>query len=169
MGDAIVQAIQLGILPQPNDELEDPSATPAPADPGDDHPAVIVLLSDGFNSVGIVDPIDAAREALAVNIPVYTVALGTPEGFVDIEQNGVIRRVRVPPDEETLSRIAEITGAKFFKAPSAGELEEVYQDLGSKIGFDEEAREQTVWFSAAAAALILVAGGLSIAWFNRFP
>jgi len=168
MGDAIVHAVDIGRLPAPNDELED-GATPAPSTPGEDHPAVIVLLSDGYNSVGFWDPIDAANEALAANIPVYTVALGTPEGFVDIEQDGVLRRVRVPPDEETLRRIAEITGGRFFKAPTADELEEVYQDLGSKIGFDEVPKEQTVWFAGAAAALILVAGGLSIAWFNRFP
>jgi Ca-activated chloride channel family protein len=170
MGDAIVQAVQLGQLPQPNDEIEDgASPTPSTADPESEHPAVIVLLSDGFNSVGLVDPIDAANQALGANIPVYTVALGTPQGFVDIEQDGVVRRVQVPPDEETLEAIAEITGGRFFKAPSAGELEEVYEDLGSRIGFDEEPKEQTVWFAMVAAALILVAGGLSIAWFNRFP
>jgi Ca-activated chloride channel family protein len=173
MGDAIVQAVDIGKLPPPNDELED-GATPAPGrdeeqDSEDKHPAVIVLLSDGFNSVGQYLPIDAANIALAENIPVYTVALGTPEGFVDIEQNGIIRRVQVPPDEETLSAIAEITGGKFFKAPSASDLEQVYEDLGSRIGYDEEKEEQTAWFAGAGAALILVAGGLSLAWFGRFP
>lgn len=175
MGDAIVQALDIGAPPAPaggspsSSDGATPSAGGAPKASGDQKPAVIVLLSDGFNSTGLVDPIDAANEALGRNIPIYTVALGTPEGFVDITQNGRTQRVRVPPDTDTLSAIAEITGGKFFNAPSAGQLKDVYKDLGSKIGFDEKKNDQTHWFAAAAAVLMLAGAGLSLAWFNRFP
>ncbi|MEZ4480520.1 MAG: VWA domain-containing protein [Dehalococcoidia bacterium] len=174
MGDAIVQALDIGVPPLPVDDTTTPgganptpSATPA-AD-GKQKPAIIVLLSDGFNSTGNVDPIDAANEALGKNVPIYTVALGTPDGYVDITQNGRTQRVRVPPDVDTLTAIAEISGGKFFNAPNAGQLEGIYKDLGSKIGFDLSKTDQTHWFAAAAAVFMLAGAGLSLAWFNRFP
>lgn len=175
MGDAIIQALDIGVPPEPVDDTQAPGGAPsptptaAPADPDSQKPAIIVLLSDGFNSTGNVDPIDAANEALGKNVPIYTVALGTAEGFVDITQNGRTQRVRVPPDIDTLTAIAEISGGKFFNAPSAGQLEDIYKDLGSKIGFDESKQDQTHWFAAAAGVFMLAAAGFSLAWFNRFP
>ena len=62
-----------------------------------------------------------------------------------------------------------MTGGEFFSAPTAEELSSVYEDLGSKIGYDTEMTEITYGFAAVAAVLVLVAGGLSLLWFNRFP
>ena len=174
MGDAIVQALDIGVPPEPVDDTTtpggaSPSPSAVPVDPDAQKPAIIVLLSDGFNSTGNIDPIDAANEAFGKNVPIYTVALGTPDGFVDITQNGRTQRVRVPPDIDTLTAIAEITGGKFFNAPNAGQLDDIYKDLGSKIGFDESKRDQTHWFAGAAAVFMLAGAGLSLAWFNRFP
>jgi Ca-activated chloride channel family protein len=77
--------------------------------------------------------------------------------------------VPVPPDRETLTQVAEITGAEFYDAPSEATLEKVYEQLGSEIGFTEEKKDVTFAFAAGGAVLLLVAGGLSLAWFNRMP
>jgi len=179
MGDAIMQALDVAKPPQGTDLPGTPavprstSPTPRAAPPKQssaDHPAVIVLLSDGANSAGRTDPIDAANEAQTRGVPVFTVALGTQQGIVDVvDQLGRHRRIAVPPDEETLKQVADITQGRFFAAPSAEDLQAVYDDLGSKIGYEDKEREITVAFAAAAAVLVLAAGGFSLLWFNRFP
>ena len=103
-------------------------------------------------------------------MPVFTVALGTEEGTVVArDQNGNLRRVRVAPEPETLSRIAERTGGEFFAAPGEAELNRVYEEIGSGVGFVEEEQEVTFLFAAAGALLLLAAAGLSAFWFNRIP
>ncbi len=79
-----------------------------------------------------------------------------------------MRRVDVPPDTETLREIAETTEGRFFASSSGADLVDVYEDLGSRVGFVEE-QEVTVAFAGAAFALMLAGGGLSALWFNRFP
>jgi Ca-activated chloride channel family protein len=179
MGDALQAALDLAspldppATPAPGSGgSATPTATPAPRTvPGEKKapPAIIVLLSDGKNSVGS-EPIDAANEALARGIPIFTVALGTPDGVVDIvSPNGAIRRVQVPPDEETLAEIAALTDGKSFKAESAGDLANVYKQLGNKIGYEIEDADITHWWAAGALAVMVAGAALSLLWFNRFP
>jgi Ca-activated chloride channel family protein len=152
-----------------------PSATPspdpsAPADAADPPLVATVLLSDGANSTGRLEPADAAREAAAAGMPIYTIALGTPNGVVSVEDEfGVLRRVEVPPDTDTLAAIAETTGARSFEAPTATDLQQIYESLGSRVGTRDETREVTQWFAAAGLALMVVGAGLAAHWFNRFP
>jgi Ca-activated chloride channel family protein len=181
MGDAIVQALDLARPPEAPDSVTPGAApargrgvtpTPVPKRSANqaDRPAVIVLLSDGANSTGFADPVEAAYDAKGRGVPIFTVALGTAQGVVDVtDQAGRVRRIQVPPDEDTLRQIAEITDARFFAAPSASDLKAVYADLGSKIGYDSRETEVGYWFAGAAAVLLMVAGGLSAWWFNRFP
>jgi len=117
-------------------------------------PAAIVLLSDGATTQGS-DPVQAAERAARLGIPVFTVALGTPEGTVQVPGGQVLR---VPPDPETLATIAQRSGGQAFSVEDAGELDRVYEELGSRIGTREERREVTVAF--AGAGLLLLAGGL---------
>jgi Ca-activated chloride channel homolog len=175
MGDAIVQAVDLAAPIEAPDGLA-PQTTPGvrptvvPFTGEKDNPAIIVLLSDGANSTGTADPIEAAYEAQGRGIPIYTIALGTQDGVVEVpDQQGRIRRVNVPPDEETLQQISDITEGKFFAAPSADDLKTVWEDLGSKIGFDTREAEKGYWFALGGAVMVLIAGGLSLWWFNRFP
>jgi Ca-activated chloride channel family protein len=103
-------------------------------------------------------------------MPVYTIALGTPTGVVSVEDEfGVLHRVEVPPDTDTLAAIAETTGARSFEAPTASDLQQIYQSLGSRVGTKDEAREVTQWFAAAGLALMVAGAGLAAHWFNRFP
>ena len=95
-----------------------PSATPDPsgsAAPGAAEAPVIatVLLSDGANSTGELEPLPAAELAAALNVPVYTIALGTADGVVTVpDELGQPHTVNVPPDTETLAAIAETTGGR---------------------------------------------------------
>ncbi|MGY1643099.1 VWA domain-containing protein [Geodermatophilus sp. SYSU D00703] len=125
-------------------------------------PARIVLLSDGYNTVGRDDTqaIDAAVDA---GIPVSTIAFGTDYGTLDLDGE----RVPVPVDRETLERIADDTGGSYSEAASAAELEQVYEDLGSQIGYTTEPRDVSYWFVRGGVLLALLGVVLSLLWTNR--
>jgi Ca-activated chloride channel homolog len=122
-------------------------------------PGAVVLLSDGESTSGR-DPIAVAEEAAQRGIPVYTVALGTPDGTLP---NGK----PVPPDTASLQAIAERSGGAAFTAQDAEGLSAVYERLGSEVAMKEEPREITGAFAGGAMLLLLVGGGLSLRWFRR--
>jgi Ca-activated chloride channel family protein len=133
-------------------------------------PAVVLLLSDGANTEGVLQPLDAADQARQRGVPVFTIALGTDDGFVDqVDPLGRRQRVPVPPDRETLQQVAERTDGEAFEAADADNLERVYEELGSRVGYDEEEREITLVFVAAGTLLLLAGGTLSALWLNRLP
>ncbi len=136
---------------------------------GDETPAAIVLLSDGENTSGTAQPLDVANQAKELGVPVYTIALGTPEGTITLQQPGdvVPRTIPVPPDTETLQQIAETTGGRTFDAESPDQLKEIYEDLGARVGTEQEEREVTAAFAGGAVVLLLLGGGLSLRWFGR--
>ena len=70
-------------------------------------------------------------------------------------------------DEATLRTIATMSAAEYFYAGSALDLEKIYKSLHSRLALETRETEVTALFAAAAAALVLVAGLLSILWFNR--
>ena len=150
-----------------------PSASPsaAPSTKVGERPLVAtVLLSDGSNSTGNLEPDAAAREAASIGMPVYTIALGTADGVVTVQDEfGMPHTVEVPPDTDTLAAIAETTGARSFQAPTAGDLQQIYESLGSRVGTREEPQEVTQWFAAAGLALMVGGAALAAHWFNRFP
>jgi Ca-activated chloride channel family protein len=101
---------------------------------------------------------------------VSTVALGTDQGTVEVpDELGFTETIPVPPDRETLQRIAETTGGTFFDAPSEAELERVYEQVAGDVGYTTEQVEVAWFFAGLSALLVLVAGGLSVVWFNRLP
>jgi Ca-activated chloride channel family protein len=125
-------------------------------------PARIVLLSDGYNTVGRDDTqaIDAATSA---KVPVSTIAFGTDYGTLDL--NG--ETVPVPVDRATLKKIADETGGSYSQAASAGELEKVYADLGSQIGYTTEPKDISPWFVRGGVLVLLVGAVMSLFWTNR--
>ena len=144
------------------------SAIRASAPPGGKAPpAAVVLLSDG-KSVRGRDPIEVAREAAKQRIPVYTVALGTPSGTIERPaQGGGTRQEPVPPDPQSLAEIARITRGRTFTATQAGELDAIYQRLGSQVATKHEKREVTSVFAGGALLLVLLGTGLGVRWFAR--
>jgi Ca-activated chloride channel homolog len=132
--------------------------------------AATVLLSDGKNSTGQLDPLDAARQAATKGVPVYTIALGTANGTVDVQDDqGMTQTIPVPPDTATLDQVASTTGGRSFTAPTSEDLAAIYNSLGTKVGFTNEEREVTQWFAAGALLLVLAGAGLAALWFNRIP
>jgi Ca-activated chloride channel homolog len=134
-------------------------------------PVSILFLSDGSQTRGILQPLEGAARAKEAGIPVFTVALGTPEGTIDrgIGGFGFTDPIPVPPDPVTLAAIAERTGGTFFEAQSAEALDSAYSRLGSSLGRVPGNREVTALFLAAAAVLLVGAGVLSALWSPRLP
>lgn len=170
MGDALEHALEVVRSSGDGGEAAgsttaSPSPSPAAAPPG-----AILLLSDGTNTAGRTQPLDAAEQARQLGVPVYTIALGTAGGTIESpEAPGSGQRLAVPPDETTLRQIAEITGGRFFTAPTAADLRAVYDSLGSRLGTVESQQEVTAAFTAAGTALLVAGGVLALRWFNRFP
>ncbi|GAA3206041.1 VWA domain-containing protein [Actinocorallia longicatena] len=132
---------------------------------GDDPPpAHIVLLSDGDNTYGrsISEAIDAANTA---NVPVSTIAFGTPYGTVTIEGETTTVDVNKPE----LRRLAVSTQGKAYEAEDSGELSEVYRNIGTSLGYRLEDRDISGRFLGAGLILIILSGGLSLLWFSRLP
>ena len=75
----------------------------------------------------------------------------------------------MPPDPDTLRRVAEETGGRFFEAPTEADLEEVYREIGSQVSYEDEERELTAVFAGVGAVFLLLGAGLSALWFGRIP
>jgi len=109
-------------------------------------------------------------EAKKAGVPIYTIALGTPSGTVDVTDDyGQTQTVNVPPDPTTLRQIAEETGGRFFEAPTEADLKAVYEEIGSQVSWEDDERELTAAFAGAGAVFLLIGASLSALWFGRIP
>jgi Ca-activated chloride channel homolog len=185
IGDALQTATDMGraiIQQEPRDgegiALGDPAETTWLAqarDCGDEPgPVSILFLSDGAQTRGILQPLEGAGLAEEACIPVFTIALGTPEGTIDRGSFGNFGggsgdRIPVPPDPETLRQIAEMTGGEFSEARDAEALEKAYSKLSSQLGKEPGESEVTFLFVALAAALLLLSGGVAVFVAPRLP
>jgi Ca-activated chloride channel family protein len=130
---------------------------PDPDNPKAEAPARIVLLSDGKTQVGRASD-QAAQAARAQSVPIYTIAYGTADGYIEIGG----RREPVPVDRAELRRIAQISGGEDYTATSAGQLKEVYKDIGSSVGTEKVDKEVTSRYAGFGLGFaILAALGLS--------
>ena len=163
IGDALARSVEL-LQPVAADGGNAVPTGPAPADPNRPLSAIL-LLSDGAQTSGILAPLDGAARAKSYGIPVYTVALGTPDGV--ITRNGFSRPV--PPDPATLRQIAKTTGGEFFEIRNQSRLNAVYEDLASRLGHKKEWRELSFLLVGLAALFALAAGGASLVWGQRLP
>ncbi len=145
--------------------LSDPTPTPKPVPPGTFTAAVIVLLTDGVNTVG-PRPQEIIKQIADRGIRVYTVGVGSPDGTV-LTFDG--RSIRVRLDEATLKDIADKSEAEYYKADSETDLREIYEKLSTQLVLKPEQTELTAGFTAVATILLLIAGTLSLLWFNRLP
>ncbi len=138
-----------------------------PGENGRRPPGAIVLISDGTSTYGR-DPVEAAREAARLHIPIYTVALGTAQGTIEVRgRDGATRTEHVPPDPQSLAAIAHASGGETFTADSTDGLSAVYERLGSQLGRRDEQRQVTTAFAAGGLVLLLAGAGLSLRWFGR--
>jgi Ca-activated chloride channel family protein len=136
---------------------------------GRERPAAILMLSDGSQTEGILLPLEGAARAKSFKIPVYTIALGTPEGVVEFNRFGGTRVIPVPPDKTTLRQIAAATGGRFYEAESAGDLRDAYDKMGSLVSKVERKQEVTFAFLGGGLVLLLIASAIAVVTFPRLP
>ncbi|SDG99963.1 VWA domain-containing protein [Nonomuraea jiangxiensis] len=127
-------------------------------------PAHIVLLSDGSNTTGRTVS-EAAAEAAGRGVPVTTIAYGTADGTIVLSG----REVPVPVDGPALRELAERAGGGFYEAATGDELQAVYDDIGTSVGYRTEVQEVWQWFVAAGLIFALIAAVTSMLWFSRLP
>jgi Ca-activated chloride channel homolog len=165
IGDALARSVEL-LQPVVTDgDLAPAPGSPAPPLDPDRPLSAILLLSDGAQTRGTLAPLAGAARAKSYGIPVYTVALGTPDGVLN--RGGFSRPV--PPDPATLRQIAQATGGEFFATQSETRLNSVYEDLASRLGHRNEWRELSFALVGLAALFALAAGALSLVWNQRLP
>ncbi len=139
---------------------------------------VIILLTDGVNNSGSLDPRSAAEMAKMFGIRVYTIGVGT-QGYAPYPVQtpfGVqMQQMEVQIDEELLQQIAEATDGKYFRAEDNEMLKEVYNEIDemekSKIDIQEFKRkhEEFLRFAIAALLLLTLEIGLRFLVFKKFP
>ncbi|MBW6479674.1 MAG: VWA domain-containing protein [Bacteroidales bacterium] len=123
---------------------------------------VIILLTDGINNTGVIDPLTAAEIAQIYNIRVYTVGVGSsgPVPYPFQTPFGVqYRDVEIPVDEPLLQEMAEMTGGLYFWADNQAALSEIYSEIDqlerSKIDVIEFARKSDEYLPFILLALLL--------------
>lgn len=134
---------------------------------GDDDksaPAMIVMLSDGTNTEGS-SPTDAARAAEERKVPIFTIAYGTQNGFVDVDG----KRENVAPDTKTLQTLAQSTGGKAVDADNASSLKSAYKEIGSVIGYEDVKKPITATYAAVALGFAIVAALGAVFMAARWP
>lgn len=137
---------------------------PDPDDPEAVVPARIVLLSDGKSQIGRPSDV-AAKEAGDQEVPIYTIAYGTENGF--IETGG--RREPVPVDHAELKRVAQQSGGEAYSAATTSELENVYKDIGSSVGKEKVDQEVTARYAGFGLAFAILAALGMISLGARWP
>jgi Ca-activated chloride channel family protein len=106
---------------------------------------VLVLLTDGANDAGLMDPISAAKAAASAGLRIYTIGVGAPveqDSFGDSAGNTDL-------DEPTLKQIAQLTGGQYFRATDADALQQVYariDQLEPSTGHEQWYRPSSEWF-----------------------
>ncbi len=139
---------------------------------------VIILLTDGVNNMGSVDPVSAAEIAKLYGVRVYTIGVGT-QGYAPIPVQTPfgtqIQNMEVQIDEPLLKRIADMTGAKYFRAVNKDALSNIYKEIDrmekSKVDVTEFRKKSEEFMPWALAGLILLITELLLRYsvFRRLP
>ena len=192
-GTAIGQAILTSIdaIAESNPQVARTGVDLGEPDPNQDpaafQPDTIVVLTDGSNTTG-VDPVTAAEQAAARRLRVFTIGFGTTEPAPMVctaDQIGPGPQFGRPGgafggggfrggrraldiDEDALTKVADLTGGRYFRAQDAGQLTDVLGDLPQEFGLHKQKTELTMFFVLAAVLLTFTGVGLSL-WWNRAP
>jgi Ca-activated chloride channel family protein len=140
--------------------------TTLPAKGGKRPPSAIVLLSDGSSNVGSA-PLAAASQAKAQHIPIYTIALGTPNGTIPIKRGTQTVNTPVPVGTQELAQIASSSGGRAYTAANSANASAVYAHLATQLGHKRVKHEITASFAGGGLVLLLLGSGLSLFWFRR--
>ena len=136
----------------------------------DSESKVIILLSDGSNNAGSIDPISAAKIAKEYGIKVYTIGAGTNQSITQIPGRGVVRN---EIDEETLIGIADVTNAKYFRAIDKASLSGIYSEIDKlekseiSVSYFSSFEEVYIWFILLGFVFIILSELLRTYYFRR--
>ncbi len=140
---------------------------------------IIILLTDGVNNRGQIDPLTAAEIARTMTIKVYTIGAGKPGNAMYPVDDPVFGRryVYLPNelDEPSLRQIADRTGGRYYRAQSEKMLEDIYKEISMlektevKVKEYVQYRELFGYFAAGALGCMFLAGVLGATWFRKLP
>ena len=152
-GTAIGDAIQVAIAQLANT-----------VDPSSKQPqAMVVLLTDGSSNTG-VDPVTAAGRAKEDHIPVQTIGVGQKN-----QTTLLGGRIVDGVDEQTLQAIASATAGHYYFAADQAQLNQIYSELGSRIGWVTTKLDLTVPLLAFGTIILVIGGLFSLRWFRLLP
>lgn len=140
---------------------------------------VIILLTDGRNNAGEIDPFTAAEIARTLGIKIYTIGAGTkglaPFPAVDLFGNKVMKQVKIDIDDDALREIAKITDGRYYRATDTQSLKEIYSQIDklekteSEITQYTEYNEVFHYFLLPAFGLLLLELGLTKTRLRKIP
>jgi len=139
---------------------------------------IVILMTDGQNNAGKVPPMTAAEAAKSLKVKVYTIGVGTrgkaPMPVMFFGQKRY-QMVDVDIDEDTLTKIADLTGGKYYRADNAQTFRQIYDEIDrlekteAEVKKYSQHRELFVWFVAVGLSLLLVEVLLSQTILRRLP
>jgi Ca-activated chloride channel family protein len=131
---------------------------------------IIVLMTDGANNSGKIDPITATQAAQALGVKIYTIGLGNRD---------IVERMGLPsgflPDEDTLKQISQMTGGKFYRGDNSEKLRTIYDEIDKMektqavVSKYTQFKELFPWFLGAGAGLLLLEIVLAQTVLRRLP
>jgi Ca-activated chloride channel family protein len=140
---------------------------------------IVILMTDGQNNAGKLNPLLAADAAATLGAKVYTVGIGVrgmaPMPGVDMFGRKVYQMMPVDVDEDTLQKIADKTGGKYYRADNAERFQQIYTEIDklekteAVINKYTEFKELFPWFVAGGLALLLIEIVLGQTVFRRLP
>ncbi len=140
---------------------------------------IVILMTDGQNNAGKLDPLLAAEAAKSLGVKVYTVGIGlrgeAPMPARDMFGRKVYQMVPVDVDEDTLQKIADMTGGKYYRADNAEKFQQIYNEIDKLEKTEASVKKYTQfdelfpWFIAGGLALLLIELVLGQTIFRRLP
>ena len=140
---------------------------------------IVILMTDGQNNAGKVPPLTAAEAAEALGVKIYTIGVGTrgtaPMPVTDVFGRKAYRQMEVDIDEDTLQKIADRTGGKYFRADNANALRAIYNEIDrlekTEVSMKKFVRYEEVfeWFAVPGLFLVLLELILSNTVWRKLP
>jgi Ca-activated chloride channel homolog len=140
---------------------------------------IVILMTDGQNNAGKIEPLTAAEAAHALNVKVYTIGVGTrgqaPMPVTDVFGRHGYQMMPVNIDEDTLRRISQMTGGKYYRADNAEHFQEIYGEINkmekteAKVKKFARHTELFGWVVAIGLAALMVEIVLAQTMLRKLP
>lgn len=135
---------------------------------------IMILLTDGSNQAGKIEPIDAAKAAKAMGVKIYSIGVGS-KGLVPVPTQFGYQNVRIDLDEDLLNEIAKLTGGQYYRATDTETLTKIYQTIDELEKTEREIEVFRLYeeaysiFAWPALALLLMELCFGLSRWRRIP